>query len=1373
MSSRFPPPNPGDQRYAPRDRSPPRFAERRASTQHGGSLGSRAPDPGFRNLADNGPPHLNRDLPREPPRGPKGFLDGPRGGGHPPGGPRGRGFAGRGDFRDRDRERERDFRESRDVRDDAPFRRENDRDWPRRDRDFEARESRPSPPTGARSRTPPGRGFRDLRDGQPGDLDLSRIRRDSRDAPLSATSTASDPPISTGGGFTRGGFRGRGRGDWDFRGRGRGTFLDGRESYRARSGSQDRRWDRESRDDRERERVADRRDDRRADLRDDERKPPDRLERERDAERWKREQGVNRVESRNPSGSSTAPSTPLAPSAGNLHLSGTDRSALKDGFLGPVSDRRASTALVSSATNRDVRRDIERSDYFASRAEASRERYGPRASSPPPQAPQVPAFGSVTNRPMPGAGFGTNVWRAPKEERPAQGSTVPKAVPTGPKAQATLQAPTGPRADHSGDRRQGFEFKDPATHGTNNPRFKDTHHPSRTESTPAMNSATAQVADINNNPPWAPRGLDHHAPPPVPLRATPSAAQPTSRPAPSSSPQPSIRPGYTTPVRAVTPSGPPGSASVVTPNGPMTSPRPLSTNIPTGPRAGRTLPPSRPQPQSRPTAPSALLAQGSPKAHQWVRSAPPKYPKMPSIMNTVPAKRDRAGDEKDWMPRTISSSTRVEPPPWGGITAHEISRLDNHAPKLSDQFSRNLSPAGQGEEELVKESKNSPAPGTSPKDKLTMTGTMTGPGSIGLSFDSDISSDEADDDDDMDLDEEDFADSESRFAREMAVLEAKKPAPPRYGTARVMEILKIISLEDLAENYGKSAIVTGSVPADIANVSRQSRTGLPSPERDNSSDVDMEDAASALREVPMNRIPTPAIESLPFLNAGPPTPFSELGVVQENISNHEKVREAIRAEILKQRNQVARKHKQLRQEYAALYKHWRIMVQELDNKRKEEKTITPAPTSPATATSPIMASAPVLEGRRGGKFGTEFDLQRVLKETELAAKAKAEMEEREAKAKTDTEKEATIPNMLDEFEAEAGVFKDTNQFVDAKLALGVFAFVPPVDDFTPEEQKIFTENFLAYPKKWGKIAEALPGRDYKQCIEHYYLTKEEAKYKVKLNRRWSKKGRRAGRAPQSRPKSNALMSDLGVHPEIYDGDEPDAPAIAVTDTGRPKRAAAPTFGDNGVENDPTPIPTPGRRPVVAKGEASLESNVERPTPKRTKTAQTREKGQKRGKAPLLAAAPGPSPQKSEREGSRGKSREPKIEDEQKAKDLEVASSLASLLAGPLTTQISQSENWFAQAQPLAGHSEAARQQQQQKPASQTSSYWSVPEQTDFIKLLAHFGTDWPAIANWMKSKTHTMVRNVGLPTMFPNHIAHFANRQRITIFGWWNKAGLI
>jgi hypothetical protein len=40
-----------------------------------------------------------------------------------------------------------------------------------------------------------------------------------------------------------------------------------------------------------------------------------------------------------------------------------------------------------------------------------------------------------------------------------------------------------------------------------------------------------------------------------------------------------------------------------------------------------------------------------------------------------------------------------------------------------------------------------------------------------------------------------------------------------------------------------------------------------------------------------------------------------------------------------------------------------------------------------------------------------------------------------------------------------------------------------------------------------------------------------------------------------------------------------------------------------------------------------------------------------------------------------------------------------------------------------------------------SSYWTVPEQSDFPALLRHFGTDWQGIANHMTTKSHIMVKN--------------------------------
>jgi serine/arginine repetitive matrix protein 2 len=44
-------------------------------------------------------------------------------------------------------------------------------------------------------------------------------------------------------------------------------------------------------------------------------------------------------------------------------------------------------------------------------------------------------------------------------------------------------------------------------------------------------------------------------------------------------------------------------------------------------------------------------------------------------------------------------------------------------------------------------------------------------------------------------------------------------------------------------------------------------------------------------------------------------------------------------------------------------------------------------------------------------------------------------------------------------------------------------------------------------------------------------------------------------------------------------------------------------------------------------------------------------------------------------------------------------------------------------------------------AAEPTSYWTVKEQEDFTRNIAHFGTDWAAIASHMGTKTQTMVRD--------------------------------
>jgi len=61
---------------------------------------------------------------------------------------------------------------------------------------------------------------------------------------------------------------------------------------------------------------------------------------------------------------------------------------------------------------------------------------------------------------------------------------------------------------------------------------------------------------------------------------------------------------------------------------------------------------------------------------------------------------------------------------------------------------------------------------------------------------------------------------------------------------------------------------------------------------------------------------------------------------------------------------------------------------------------------------------------------------------------------------------------------------------------------------------------------------------------------------------------------------------------------------------------------------------------------------------------------------------------------------------------------------------------------------------------QTSSYLTVPEQTDFPALLRHFGSDWHGIAKSTTSKTHIMVY---IPPFFSNDLQYRLTTIRVNV----------
>ena len=1329
MSSRFPP-NSSDSRYPPKDRSPPRFNDRRPSAQYNGPPPRNADGP-HRPSDSHSYSGPQRDVLREAPRGPKAAPDGPRSSGFAP---RGRGFAGRG--------------ETREPRDSHFLKRDGDRDWPRRE-NVDSRDRRPPSPGRNRSRSPPIRDFREARDGQPRDLDLTRVRRHSRDGPLSAMSSVSDAP-STAGFFNCGGFRGRGRGDWDSRGRGRGMFVDDRDRFQPSNRLRDRIWDRDIRDEQPRDRERD-------SLRRDEEKRIPKEDWDRDFDRHRKDPPPFRPESRNSIGSYTRPTTPHSQSLAPLNIIANERSASKPVSITPEGDRRASAALQTSSTEQNTKDDshIYQSPF---RPDPQRSKVPPSTPSSPPQAPPVPAFGSIAYRATSGPQVSAQNAR---EEQPLSAparfeiSDPIRTAPKAPKAElGQTQPPTGPKGGPS------FARRPPVNNVLSPGRNYDAQHEFR--SSVSSGNVGAPSPSTNRFPGGPQRPSSSHHSQHIPTAQTASqrlTLLSSSRPNYAS---PNIAQNQANIESATRPNHNDVHSSNATGLGSLEAPARL---IPRGPR---TVQPRPVQPSIRaPMAPRAALSRGN----TWVN---PNF--RPSIMSTVPPtansvlplKRDHTGDERAAGSHGGPSSQELRQSHQSGANS---GTLIKHEQKVHTEGGKENLPSkssrAEGMQQNIMEQKE--VGGTA----ASVTGEIREDGDDGQD---DVATDE---EDGMDLDEEDFEDGERRFDREMRALHAKRPATPRHH-AELLSLLEEIDALDSALEDIVNGVVVERTEAE-PKLAPQSSSALQQEDastihRDPYGDINVDDTNASDSSIH-------DIDNLPYLVSGPPTPLSEISILQEDHVHHDKVKSRLLDYLAQRQEQTNREYEEMRQEYARLYKPWKLKVEALDEEKRllEEATAaTPSPVPESVVTTPL----PILESRRGGRGVTsEYDFQRIL---ELSKKETAEAEEirerqaQESEAFPDMRKEAIIPDMLSPYDAKMAIFVETNHLISTQRSLEAFSFVPLPDDFTSEEHKLFTENYMIFEKKWGHIAQAIPGRDYQDCIRHYYWTKKDSNYKGQLSKRNGKKGRKPAvpRGTQGRPKSNALISDLGGRGQTYGSIDFDVPQVAVTETGRPKRGAAPTFGVNAEKSDGdsvTPAPTPGRR-GAGRGEISNDGTVEKPVQRRGRGGQPRERGARRGR--MLAAAPGPSPSKKEQENTRGKSKEPKVEDIQRPRELEDAQLLTipqdgpsgsspvlqaaytEAWSAPAITNISPLDHRVSQVQPSNQHQHQHQQQHQHQhqqqtaqdnqpqnqkhaqgrgPGVQTSSYWSVPEQTDFLKLLGHYGTDWHQIASMLKTKTHVMV----------------------------------
>ncbi|EDU40531.1 Retinal domain containing protein [Pyrenophora tritici-repentis] len=1404
---------PDNSRYA-RDRSPPYRDRDRRPSNFGGGYPPRGNET-FRPSADPG------TFSREVPKGPKSLADPPR---VPPVGPpssassapprddRGRGFAGRGEATP--------LRNAPPLSS-GPSSSYNANSWRAdrdRDRDFDRRERRPTPPR--RSPIRDSRDLRDQRDFGPRDLDINRARRNSRDGPPSAGSTYSDPPplgtlssyrgTGTGIGRGRGGFAGRGR---NFHADDRDRHHDPRDripertSYRPRSRTPPRRQERDVRDDRDFDR------------------------RDRDDRRFVREYdsyigpagaakpGLRALDTHRSSGPSDLrhlPGTPTGPAPhSSHHASPSDR-------LGPQGDSysRRSSLAIEPLSAKDVRREPGKDEaLLASRAEASRERYAPRASSPPAS---IPAFG------------GSNVWRAPiPDSKPsavpvappksAQSQPTPASsmacttsatpvtpiktpvVPTAPKSAIpsglSLLPPTGPKADRAPDR------PPPGDASNQESRLGPPVAPRMEPPAAPISIVSSQAADTrgsDNVTSKAPVTPHMPAPPKATLFAPPSAPNapsapsgpaksppqgPAARPrAPPIAPQAALRanvspsfsratlPPYAP--RDASPSAAPpgfglrgssGSVSAIS-----TSPKSLPANIPTGPKADRTPMASRPlppYPQSERSGfpPPRGLLTGGPKSMQWVR------PGFNSSRPSVPTKREFPAEDRERTFGTVPKAPRLE----NSVSAAQSHR-NSQAKSVSPSFSRVSTEAERPRERAVSAERPvmpSPKPTTietrrhsdvvmaeaSPRmAKPPMSAASSAPEAL------------QDSDDDLDLDEDDFAESEAKYNRERALLEAKRvdlSASHLRATSPLQEIALLSCLTvdhlpqaqpDLAHGEEISMDLpreeTHPSPAQTLTVEPGSTqpppdsitADLPTPKAEESEDVDMEDkdevektsaapATIALRirrETSAEQEPLPDLSALPYLGSGPPTPLSDIG--QDRPSLSDSVMDAIRSKLRKSIEPELNMEQTL-ERYAAVYREWRLHIRSWDEEREHDdqdrqpsaeptlKAVTPDVQN--AAMTGILDGSLAATGRRShaSRWATELDLEAVIKESlKTAEEEKLGKRDKEPrKAMADPEKEADLPMALTEAEAQRRRFIDTNFQREPGQGIFVFHYEPPEDDFTPEEHRVMVQNYRdQYAKKWGKLAEVLykevgTERTYKDCINHYYATKWGREYKGKIRKGRVSKRRGGGGVGRGR----GAIANMD-RPEVQGEDGLPLP---VTETGRPRRSAAPTFGPTEVVSEFDPASgtaTPGRARRQTDADGTQEKNG-----RRGKTA--KDKLGRKAKNMPLAAAPIGSPVKVDR---KDKALGVKMEDDTSKRPL---GEMPMPIHGANMDDQMMSSGDMQQLSSLMDRPKTQVGGARPGP----SSYWSVSELQDFDKNVAHFGTDWIATANHMGTKTHTMIKN--------------------------------
>ncbi|OTB03542.1 hypothetical protein M426DRAFT_23699 [Hypoxylon sp. CI-4A] len=1407
----------GDSRRSrSRDRSP----DRRSLYSDGGprrsSAESRSNSTAFQTNRDS----FRDALPRDPPRGPKALLDvpsGPRGGGYSGdfrGRGRGRGRVWRDDSRDRGRDRDIDFRDRRDnsYRDERS--RERDRgDWRDRDRDsFRGRRLSP------RGRSPPGRDFRDaremreMREAQLG-VDADRARRASKDGPLSAGSSSSDPPF--GPSSYRGGYgnRGRGRGRGDFRGRG---FYDDRDRYGStfRSRSQEGRY--RDRDDRDRDnrylepelRQRDHRDDR--DMRDREARP-------------KIERASHEPPPLPPKDVSPPPIAPAAPSFGSV-------------------PNRAPTADVASATGK--------APPTGPRAlKDERQPPPPLPTSTPTSDARLPPMGPSRSSYIPDINTSTIPSGPRSQTRPGPSSkqwinpNIKNRAPESPKmnrSQSIAQPqPTRSRPDGSHpDQLTESEQRPGSSDAKANPpldsvdrQVHDSHAINSTEE-PTKSEQQQQSARLSSDqvkkPQDAPMNTDKDEgevertdnvliePPVTKMDVVPATDEAKPKPKPKSDRRPTLKvlpkrislpqkevnvhmldqssesddeefgdviesqmsevesklkeleaAEDTVPMNVIVQHAIISLEAVAKimnePEGIESMIGPIPDNV-SLPGKAPVEPEPEPEPETQPGPKSELVQEPKPETEPELEleQEPVPMPELEPVRIPEPEpEQEREQEQEQEREQEKEREQEHEPGPEPEPEPKPAPQIEKQIDEQAEAQVEKPPSAEQNEDVDMDVDTKGHTKEKTPLPVLEephLAATETEKPSAELpqpSIEQDVDlpitqgapqNEKKPEGDDGDVTMEDVLDASQADSELQAPLRTQLPTSRVQSTGLPLEETQIRS-QDISKR-GSSA---------------------PSPTGEDDDETDIEDVDLQTIEIIREHMPTPSIDSLPYFDEKPW--FQDRAFLKSMDATQSSVNAFILEKLKDEAWNRMVEETKMKQIYDANYDHYLRFTMSDDpvavkSREKFEHAVKAEYSSQKAGFHDSK-----LEGRRS-RYASERDLERILEESRRVEDEKRERKLQAERERYRTEKEAVLPRQYQtEEERENDFFRDVNGFIPAEKTVAAWQLLPPVDNFTEEETAIFEKAYLEFPKQWGRVSEPIPNRDFGTSIQFYYLKKEkdELNLKEKLKKR-PKQRKKGGR----KQRSSALVSELGNKDTENEENQ---------ETGengerrRPRRAAAPTFNSEATPatdgESGTPSGTPGRRGAGAKGDGTEKK------PRGRRAAKDKEAKQPRVNQTLAAAPPASTKGNRSRSSSRAvhapewASQPTPNEAARASTQYELVSSTTAAVPHiPISAP-------FPSAQPILSpergvppppappismpldtmgppplRPEPPQQQPQiaipdlgqvtasdRRSGSQASSYWSVPEATDFPQLLRSFGSDWSAIATHMRTKTPIMIKN--------------------------------